>query len=198
VVQVLTGQGVAIAFSAGTEAIVENLLKKAEALPADLDSPPSDQEDPQVSPLGQGTPKKSLSATTKRQSIQHQLDAMTVTEKRAACLRGRKEMRILLIRDRNKTLHPFVIKNPGITLDEVEMIAKMPGLNPDVLRTIAKSKEWNRSITVCRNLVRNPKTPMPDALALLARLPKSDIRALAKSNNIRMPIQQAARKLILR
>ncbi len=198
VVQVLPGQGLAIQFVVGNEATVENIIKKCESLPADQESPTSDQEDPQVSQLGQTVPQKGLSATAKRQSLKQQLDAMAVTEKKAACLRGRKDMRMLLIRDRNKTLHPFVIKNPGITLDEIEMIAKMPGINPDVLRTIAKSKEWNRSITVCRNLVRNPKTPMPDALVLLARLPKSDIRALAKTNNVRMPIQQAARKLVLR
>ena len=130
------------------------------------------------------------------QSLQKQIEEMSVNEKRTNALHGRKQMRMLLIRDRNKTIHPFVIKNPAITLDEIEQIAKMPSVNPDVLRTIAKSKEWTRSTTVCRNLVRNPKTPMKEALMLLPKLPMSDLRAMAKSGNVRTAIQQAARKKV--
>jgi hypothetical protein len=121
---------------------------------------------------------------------------MSVNETRRAALRGRRDMRLLLIRDKNKTVHPFVLRNPGITLDEVEQIAKMPGVNPDALRMIAGNRDWIRSTTVCRNLVRNPKTPMPDALRLLGKLPMSDLRAMAKSGNVRTPIQQAARKKV--
>ena len=125
-----------------------------------------------------------------------QIEEMRGAEKRRAALRGKKDMRILLIRDRNKTIHPFVLKNPSITLDEVEQIAKMPGVNPDVLRLIARNRDWTRSTTIIRNLVRNPKTPLGDALKLMDKLPTNEIRALAKSSNVRGPIQQKARKTI--
>jgi len=81
-------------------------------------------------------------------------------------------------------------------LDEVIQIAKMPSVNPDVLRMIAKNPDWVRSSTVCRNLVRNPKTPMQEALAVLAKLPMSEVRTLAKTGNVRTAIQQAARKKV--
>jgi len=146
-----------------------------------------------VSTPGQTEPDR----VTRNKNLQQQIAEMSVAQKRQACLHSRKDMRMLLIRDRNKTIHPFVMRNPAITLDEIEQISKMPSVNPDVLRTIAKSREWNRSATVCRNLVRNPKTPMKEALQLLSKLPKSDIRALAKRGNVRTAIQQAARKKAL-
>jgi hypothetical protein len=125
-----------------------------------------------------------------------QVEAMSVDEKRKTALHGRRDMRLLLIRDRNKTIHPFVVKNPSITLDEIEQIAKMPGVNPETLRIIAASLEWTRSATVCRNLIFNPNCPMREALTLLSRLPQGDLRAVAKSAHIRTAIGQAARKMI--
>jgi hypothetical protein len=121
---------------------------------------------------------------------------MTANEKRQAAIHGRREVRLLLMKDRNKTVHPFVVKNPAITLDEIEQFAKMPSVNPDALRMMAGNREWIRSIGVCRALVRNPKTPLREALALLEKLPISDVRALAKSENVRAPIQRAARKKV--
>ena len=44
--------------------------------------------------------------------------------------------------------------------------------------------------------MRSSVTPMKEALMLLAKLPKSDIRAFAKSGNVRTAIQQAARKKV--
>ncbi|MBW1809549.1 MAG: hypothetical protein JRJ19_02910 [Deltaproteobacteria bacterium] len=192
VVQFLPGQGLAVQFWAETSAIIKQLVEKCEqALPSD--SAVDLGQDPIVSTPGQTEPDR----VTRNKNLQQQIAEMSVAQKRQACLHSRKDMRMLLIRDRNKTIHPFVMRNPAITLDEIEQISKMPSVNPDVLRTIAKSREWNRSATVCRNLVRNPKTPMKEALQLLSKLPKSDIRALAKSGNVRTAIQQAARKKAL-
>jgi hypothetical protein len=188
VMQVIEGQGVAVQLKGPADGLVAAASANP---PPDGESP--DPDDPEF--LAPGEEKKTV-VLGDSQNIQKQIEEMTVNEKRTNALHGRKQMRMLLIRDRNKTIHPFVIKNPAITLDEIEQIAKMPSVNPDVLRSIAKSKEWTRSTTVCRNLVRNPKTPMKEALMLLAKLPLSDIRALAKSANVRTAIQQAARKKV--
>ena len=188
VVQVFPGQGVAVQFKGP----VDQLVKAVSANPAPAGETPAD-DDPDF--LAPGEEKKTV-VLGDSQNIQKQIDEMSVNQKRTNALHGRKQMRMLLIRDRNKTIHPFVIKNPAITLDEIEQIAKMPSVNPDVLRTIAKSREWTRSTTVCRNLVRNPKTPMKEALMLLPKLPLSDVRAMAKSGNVRTAIQQAARKKV--
>jgi hypothetical protein len=188
VMQVIEGQGMAVQLK-GT---ADELVKVVSANPPPEGESPA-PDDPEF--LAPGEEKKTV-VLGDTQNIQKQIEEMTVNEKRTNALHGRKQMRMLLIRDRNKTIHPFVIKNPAITLDEIEQIAKMPSVNPDVLRTIAKSREWTRSTTVCRNLVRNPKTPMKEALMLLPKLPMSDLRAMAKSGNVRTAIQQAARKKV--
>ncbi|HUU02745.1 MAG TPA: hypothetical protein VM425_15010 [Myxococcota bacterium] len=191
VVQVVPGLGLAVQFGAESGAAIEKLIAKASG---GLEEGEPVGDDPEFFAPGQEPPGSPPDRITQSRNLQDQIAEMNVAQMRAAALHGRKDMRMLLIRDRNKTIHPFIIKNPAITLDEIEQIAKMPSVNPDVLRIIAKSREWNRSVTVCRNLVRNPKTPIKEALALMAKLPLSDIRAMAKSGNVRTPIQQAARK----
>jgi hypothetical protein len=193
VVQVVAGQGVAVQFGAdAAETIAELEQTCADGRDGRGAGEP---EEPQVFAPGESPPSAAGPAGDD-QPAHVQIEQMSVNEKRRAALRGRRDMRLLLIRDKNKTVHPFVLRNPGITLDEVEQIAKMPGVNPDALRMIAGNRDWIRSTTVCRNLVRNPKTPMPDALRLLGKLPMSDLRAMAKSGNVRTPIQQAARKKV--
>jgi hypothetical protein len=186
VVQVIPEHGVAVQFKSPVDELIETVSEN----PQPAGKTPA-EDDPEF--LAPGEEKQTV-VLGDTQNIQKQIEEMSVNQKRQNALHGRKQMRMLLMRDRNKTIHPFVIKNPAITLDEVEQIAKMPSVNPDVLRTIARSKEWTRSTTVCRNLVRNPKTPMKEALMLLPKLPLSDVRAMAKGGNVRTAIQQAARK----
>lgn len=127
-------------------------------------------------------------------SLLQQVAAMSVAEKRQAAMHGSKDLRLLLIKDSNKTIHPFVMQNPALGLEEVEAISRMTGVHPDVLHTIAKN--WTRSPNVVRNLVKNPKTPLPDALALVEKLAVSDLRSIAKGGSVRMAILQAARRKV--
>ncbi len=127
-------------------------------------------------------------------SLIQQVAAMSVAEKRQAAMHGSKDMRLILIKDSNKTIHPFVMQNPAIGLEEVEAISRMTGVHPDVLHTVAKN--WTRSPNVVRNLVKNPKTPLPDALALLEKLPIAELRTIAKGSSVRMAILQAARRKV--
>jgi hypothetical protein len=198
VVQCISGQGMAVQFTESSGSALQSVLKKC-----DENHPSEENGDASKDPIiGVPESEEILPADDKAASraettlLTQQLESMTVAEKRQTALHGRKDMRMLLIRDRNKTIHPFVLKNPAITLEEIEQIAKMPSVNPDVLRMIAGHKEWTRSTTVCRNLVRNPQTPMKEALDLLAKLPLSEVRALAKGTTVRTAIQQAARKKV--
>lgn len=190
VVQVIPGQGVAVQFKPDAEDAISTLKELCADNRTEADG---DDSAPEVYGPGQEPPQRGSSEPKAAHLL---VEEMTVNEKRRAALHGRRDIRLLLIRDRNKTIHPFVLKNPAITLDEVVQIAKMPAVNPDALRMIAKNKDWTRSTTVCRNLVRNPKTPMREALALLGKLPMGEVRLLAKSGNVRTAIQQAARKKV--
>jgi hypothetical protein len=195
VLQLIPGQGVALQIDARDATTLAGLRRACEG-----DHRP-DAESFGEEPVASLTVARTVSAgppklPTDPQELRRHLEAMTVNEKRQAALGARREARLLLIRDRNKAVHPFVLKNPAITLEEVEQIAKMPSVNPDALRFIAGHRDWTRSTGVCRSLVKNPKTPMREAMTMLERLPMSDLRAIAKSANVRMPLLQAARKKV--
>jgi len=123
------------------------------------------------------------------------LHAMTVAEKMQLGLSGDRDTRAHLLRDTNKVLHIYVLRNPRIGLDEVQYAAKLSTLSPDALKFIAEHKEWGFNPTVCAALARNPRTPIPMVLRILPRVPAQELRALAKGGG-RMPIVQAARKLL--
>ncbi len=194
VIQVAASHGFAVQFTSQSA----DSLKQLEKMCAEkIGSDSILENDPEFSTFDEeNKPQKASNIVIDTQNLQAQIENMTVGELRHSALHGRKQMRLLLIKHRNKTIHPFIIQNPGLTLDEIEQFARMPGVNPDVLRSIAKHKDWARSTSVMRNLVKNPKTPMKEALMLLSKLPKSDIRAMAKSSNVRTAIQTAARKII--
>ena len=193
VLQVIPGQGVAIQFEPEAG---EALRKLGEAADRATDAGPPGSDDPTFTISGRGSSMTGPQLAADPQELRRQLEAMSVNEKRQAALHGRREVRLLLIKDVNKAVHPFVVKNPAITVDEIEAIAKMPLVNPDALRMIAANREWTRSAGVCRALVRNPQTPVPEALMLLDKHPIGDVRMLAKSANVKTAIQAAARKKV--
>jgi hypothetical protein len=112
-------------------------------------------------------------------------------------LHGNKDERTAILRDVNKQLHGFVLKNPQLGVDEVLAIAKMSTLGSDVLAQIAGRREWASRPDIAIALVRNPKTPTAVAVKLLEHVPVGELRQLAKDSRTRGPIQQAARRKIL-
>jgi hypothetical protein len=124
-------------------------------------------------------------------------ETLSMPEKMSLAMSGDRELRFQLLRDPNKQLHPMVLKNPRIGIEEVQWAARLTTLNPEALKLIADHPEWGQNATVAGALVRNPKTPLASALKLVPRLPTSDLRALAKSQG-RPQIIQAAKKHLVR
>ena len=176
------GVGVAVFFPAPPAAL--------EALAARLRAPePEPEPDPELSAAaGEGV---------QHNSARQRLAEMPVAQKMALALQGGREERFHLLRDNNKTLHPQVLRNPRIGIDEVQAAAKLPSLSPDALKAIADHPKWGQNASICTALVRNPRTPMPVALRLLPRVPDREIRTIAKGA-ARQPIVDAARKLLQR
>jgi hypothetical protein len=145
-----------------------------------------DEVPPLLARLGREAPPASLS---------ERLRTMSPSEKMQLALSGNRDERAALLRDNNKMLHVFVLKNPRIGLDEVQAAAKLPQLSPDALKQIAEHREWSVNSTVCSALVRNPKTPLPLALRLIDRVPVSDLRAIAKGGAREQVVHAARKKL---
>jgi hypothetical protein len=112
-------------------------------------------------------------------------------------LHGDKNQRMAILRENNKMLHAYVLRNPQIQLDEVIAIARMTTVAVEVLTFIAGRREWAERAEVASALVRNPKTPVPLAIRMLDHIGQSEIRQLAKQTSVREAIQRAARKKIL-
>jgi hypothetical protein len=179
------GVGVAVMFPAGPPAPLVALVERLRAPPvvgaAEEEPEPGADEPP---------------APAHNPLMSARLAAMTVTEKMQLALSGDREARAYLLRDTNKALHVYVLRNPRLGLDEVIYAAKMSSLSVDALKLIAEHREWGVNSTVCTALARNPRTPVPLVLKLLPRVPLQEIRVIAKGQG-RAPIVQAARKIVL-
>jgi hypothetical protein len=125
------------------------------------------------------------------------LDELTHAQKIHMALHGNRDERNAILRDRNRALHPFVLKNPQITLDDVTAMAKNAQLAPDVLKLIAERKEWMQRPQVALALAKNPRTPPDLAIRALEHVPVDALRAIAKGAGALPHVVQAARKKVV-
>jgi hypothetical protein len=132
-----------------------------------------------------------------RRASRGRREALSTPEKMQLAAACDRELRLELLRDPNKLLHPLVLRNPRIGVEEVLFAARLPTLNPDALKLIGEHPEWGQNATIVSALVRNPHTPLPMAVRLVPRLPRAELRALASSQG-RPQIVQAAKKEMLR
>jgi hypothetical protein len=112
-------------------------------------------------------------------------------------LHGDKNQRAALLRENNRMIYGYVLRNPQVQLDEVVTVARMTTAGADVLAFIASRREWAERGEVALALVRNPKTPVPLAIRMLDHVNPGDLRQLAKQSNVREAILRVARKKVV-
>ena len=110
---------------------------------------------------------------------------------------GSRDERAMILRDTNRLLHPYVLKNPNLQIDEVVAMARMSAISPELLKQIAERREWMARPDIAIALVRNPTVPVTVALKALDHVSVSDLRQLAKDTKTRPAIQAAARKKVV-
>jgi hypothetical protein len=126
------------------------------------------------------------------------LDGLTNAEKIQVALHGTRDQRNAILRDTNRTLHPFVLKNPALTTEDVLAIAKNAQMTPELLKQIAERKEWFQRPQIALALVRNPKTPQDVGIRALDYVPQDALRLLAKGTGALPHIVQAARRKVVK
>lgn len=129
-----------------------------------------------------------------RQARHAQLRTMSPMEKIRAALLGSAADRAVLVRDNNKTVAMAAIKCPRVRDNEVVAYSSDRSLSNDVVRYIAGRREWVKLYAVKVNLVMNPKTPMPRAMALLSSLSRKDLAKVARSKNVASALQKMAKR----
>ena len=129
-----------------------------------------------------------------RKSIFERLYTMSAAEKMMEALKGGREARMMLIRDRNRTVWSAVLSSPKMNESDAEHIAKMRNVAPDVLREISKNRQWVKSYSVTHELVKNPKTPPEVSTKLLQRVKDRDLKFLVRDRNVPEQVRRIARK----
>lgn len=124
--------------------------------------------------------------------LAQKLLTMTVPEKVQLAIKGDRNARMVLIRDSAKLVQEAVIQSPKITDNEIEQISKMRSISVDVIRAMINKREAMKSYTVVTNLVKNPKTPVPDAMTLMQRLQDRDLTFITKDKNVPDPVRRQA------
>ncbi len=123
---------------------------------------------------------------------------MNVSQKIKLAYLGNATVRSILIRDSNKVVATAVLKSPQLTDSEVLSIANNRNVCDDVLREIARNKEWFRIYAVKLALVNNPKTPAAVSVPIVSQLMLHDLKRLANNRNVPSVITTTARNLLRR
>jgi len=131
----------------------------------------------------------------KRQTLLQRLATMTVSQRVQFAIKGGSEARRTLIRDSNKVVQRAVLQSPRLTDQEVEAFASMTALTDEILRLIAKNRNFRKNYVVVRNLMNNPKTPLDVSLHMLPILNGLDLKRLCTNKNIPETLRTTANKL---
>jgi hypothetical protein len=180
VAAVVPGVGVAVTFASAPEPLsaYAQRLQAGEA-PAE-EAPAPEEHDPE-----QDKPE--------HRTVSERIHALSVAQKMQLALSGDRTERFVLIRDTNKVIHVYVLRNPRLGLDEAQAASKLHSLSADAIKYISEHTQWSANPLICANLVRNPATPLPLALKLIDRVPMHDLKAIAKGG-ARQQLVHAARK----
>jgi hypothetical protein len=131
----------------------------------------------------------------KRQTLLQRLAVMTVSQRVQFAIKGGSEARRTLIRDSNKVVQRAVLQSPRLTDQEVEAFASMSSLTDEILRLIAKNRNFRKNYVVVRNLMNNPKTPLDVSLHMLPMLNAIDLKRLCSNKNVPETLRTTANKL---
>jgi hypothetical protein len=187
VLQVLAGLGVAVKLGAET---VAELRQRASGNDAGVSGAAQHERfDGEPPPPVRARPASGAPA-------RRDAESESTADKIQKALHGTRDERNAILRDKNRTLQPYVLKNPQITTDDVLEIAKNAQMTPEMLKQIAERKEWFQRPAIATALARNPKTPPEVAVRALAFVPNDALRQMAKGG-VLPHVNQAARKRLL-
>jgi hypothetical protein len=196
VLQVFAGYGVAVSIDADLFAQARRAasgLDVSGAGPARherIDVATSSQRSRPSTPPPAAPPPPTASPAPER-------DPQTRAEKIQLALHGSRDERNAILRDRDRSLHAFVLKNPQLSADDVVTIAKNAQMTPDLLQQIGDRKEWFHRAAIALALARNPKTPPELAVRALDHVPLEAVRQMCKGAGVPPHVSQAARRKLL-
>ncbi len=130
------------------------------------------------------------------ESLYHAVATMNVHEKIQLAIKGGKEERRLLMKEAHYCVHPYVLKNPRITIEEVTKIARMPSITGEMIQAISNNSDWMHHVSVKLALVKNPKTPNNLVQKYIGGLADQELIQIAKSEHVKDAVSKMAIKTL--
>lgn len=124
-------------------------------------------------------------------------ETMTRAEKIHLAKYGNADERRLILRDRDSSLHAFVLTNPGFGATELAALFRAGSVSGQFVLRVCERRELYQNPTVAEALVFHPQTPIDLAERLVALLPVEVVRRIAKQGQLRSQIVTAARRRVV-
>jgi len=159
------------------------------------DQPDRDEAAPDPTARADAAPGPASERPERELTVFQLVQRMNVAEKVKFAFRADKEGRALLLKDSSKLVVLAVLNSPKITEQEIEGVAKSRSVSEDVLRTIAKKREYLANYGIRLGLVGNPKTPVAISMAHLNSIKTKDLGFLSKDRGVPEAIRNAAARL---
>ena len=168
-----------------------------DAQPFELVAPYEGEEDPLAQLLTRAQQGEAIVEPEEKEklSLLQRIGRMPVGERIKLAMRGNREERMVLIRDRSKLVSLAVLASPKVNESEMETFAAMKNIQEAVLRTIATNRKILKRYGVIKALANNPKAPLDVALPLLSYLLINDLRSLSINKNVNETMRKRALKL---
>jgi hypothetical protein len=131
-------------------------------------------------------------AATDAGSLWDRVRAMTPPQKMMLAPKADRATRALLMQGKEPMLLFALLKNPRLGIEEVVRLAKSSALGFQAAELILKTVPWNKDVDVLVAMVHNPKLPLPLGLRIVASLPDSELRVIAKGAATSAALKQAA------
>lgn len=121
---------------------------------------------------------------------------MSAADKLILAQMGTKQERAILVTDPNKKVAIAVVEGPKMSEYEIVRIAANRQVYEEVLRAIAKNREWGRSNAIRRELVLNPKTPLSLTSRMLPSLNEYILRDIVRSKDLPSALVNQAKRVL--
>jgi hypothetical protein len=174
------------------------VLVDLEAGPPEDEAPPPVNIEEAMKTYGDGKEETDLTDEEKKVKLSafQRLIGMTPAEKMMEALKGDREARMLLVRDRNRVVYSAVLSSPKLTDGDIQTFAALRNVSPEVLRQIGAKREWTKKYNIRLELVRNPLTPIEISMQQIARLSSMDLKRLTRDRNVPEQVRRQATKLV--
>ena len=125
-----------------------------------------------------------------------QIQELNIGQKVRLAIVGNASARAVLIRDRKTMVAMSVLRSPRLSEKEIAAYAANKTLPDQVIRVIAKKRDWVKHYSIKKSLVQNPKTPPDLALRFMKMLTEKDLRDIGRNKEIPTFIMHGAKRII--